>query len=79
MPATSTAVFLSPKPSWKTRNNTTCSGSDGGFRDDWGLEQVWKGDQRFSDLDSGKGAKNTCHMGNSMSKNLEGEIEGAHL
>lgn len=40
--------------------------------DQWGLEQVLKSDQRFSDVGSWQVAMSTCLMDNSMSKNLEG-------
>lgn len=44
--------------------------------DEGGLEQVLKSDQRFSDVGSWEGARSTCLMDNSMSKNLEGRFNG---
>lgn len=67
--------------SWKTGSSVACSphpcsACDKGCMDDWGLEQVLKGNQRFSDLDLRKTARIAGHMGNRMRKALKEGVDG---
>lgn len=82
MPAISTAISSLSDAPWKTGNNATCSPTPAMALIEaswtiWGLEQVMKGNKKFSDLDLWKDVRSICAMGNSMSTNLEGGINGA--